>query len=85
MAHFKCIQIVRILAIKLFVVGLLILPQPIFAKARLIAWDVFVDQFIEHYFILQPTFAVNAGRHEFDGKLPDWSPAGLTHLRDICQ
>ncbi|MGR9036953.1 MAG: DUF885 domain-containing protein, partial [Gammaproteobacteria bacterium] len=23
-------------------------------------------------------FAVKAGRHEFDGKLPDWSPAGLS-------
>jgi len=85
MAHSKCIQIVRILAIKMLVVGLLILPQPIFAKSSPPVWDAFADQFIENYFILQPTFAVNAGRHEFDGKLPDWSPAGLTHLRDICQ
>jgi len=27
--------------------------------------------------MLHPTFAVFAGRHEFDGKLPDWSAAGI--------
>jgi hypothetical protein len=33
----------------------------------------FIDGMFQHY----PTFAANAGKHEFDGKLPDYSPAGL--------
>jgi uncharacterized protein (DUF885 family) len=45
-------------------------------------WSQFVDQFIEHYLQSHPTFAVNAGRHEFDGRMPDWSPAGIE--RDIA-
>ena len=36
-----------------------------------------VDTFIEGVFQRMPTFAANAGRHEFDGKLPDYSPAAL--------
>ncbi|MBI4454334.1 MAG: DUF885 domain-containing protein [Acidobacteria bacterium] len=40
-------------------------------------WDSFVDEFIESYFIAHPDVAVDAGRHEFDGKLPDWSPAAF--------
>lgn len=40
-------------------------------------WDQFVQGYIERYFVTHPTFAVNAGRHEFDGKLPDMSEAGL--------
>ncbi|WP_445371608.1 DUF885 domain-containing protein [Methylomonas sp. HW2-6] len=41
------------------------------------AWPIFVDEFIAGYFEQQPTFAAEAGRHEFDGRLPDWSPEGL--------
>ncbi len=40
-------------------------------------WDRYVQDFIESYFTAHPDAAVSAGRHEFDGKLPDWSPAGL--------
>ena len=40
-------------------------------------WDQFVDKFLDAYFRSRPDFAVNAGRHEFDGQLPDWSPDGL--------
>ena len=32
---------------------------------------------MEDYFGAHPPFAVHAGRHEFDGKLPDWSRDGL--------
>lgn len=42
------------------------------------SWDAFVNGFIESYFVANPNFAVYSGRHEFDGKLPDWSPSGLT-------
>lgn len=41
------------------------------------SWQGFSDKFIEHYFATHPTFAVSAGRHEFDGKMPDWSPAAI--------
>ena len=32
---------------------------------------------METYFVANPTFAVAAGLHEFDGILPDWSPATI--------
>jgi hypothetical protein len=41
------------------------------------AWDSYLNEFLEAYFVARPDFAVRAGRHEFDGKLPDWSPEGL--------
>jgi len=40
-------------------------------------WDALVSEYIEGHFQANPTAAVNAGRHEFDGQLPDWSPEGL--------
>jgi hypothetical protein len=70
-------QAVRTLSSCLVVI-LLFTGQPLFAKTQLPAWDTFAGQFIEHYLSMHPSFAVNAGRHEFDGKLPDWSPAGLS-------
>jgi hypothetical protein len=36
-----------------------------------------VDDFIQGAFERNPVFAANAGKHEFDGKLPDYSPAAL--------
>jgi hypothetical protein len=36
-------------------------------------WPDFVASFIEARFKADPYFAVQAGRHEFDGKMPDWS------------
>ncbi|MEP6637622.1 MAG: DUF885 family protein, partial [Acidobacteriota bacterium] len=41
------------------------------------SWDAHVNDFLEAYFVAHPDFAVRAGRHEFDGKLPDWSPEGI--------
>jgi hypothetical protein len=41
------------------------------------SWDAYVDEFLEAYFVARPDFAVRAGRHEFDGKLPDWSAEGI--------
>ena len=40
-------------------------------------WPAFVDSFIEARFKADPYFAVQAGRHEFDGQMPDWSRAAL--------
>jgi uncharacterized protein (DUF885 family) len=40
-------------------------------------WTQFSGAFVEGYFKQDPSFAVYQGRHEFDGKLPDWSDTGL--------
>ncbi len=40
-------------------------------------WDHFLRSFLDGYFELHPTFASGAGRHEYDGRLPDWSPEGF--------
>ena len=45
--------------------------------ARSPEWKSFVDQYIEATFKAQPNFAAGAGRHEYDGQLPDWSEAGI--------
>jgi hypothetical protein len=42
-------------------------------------WTQFLQAFIEGEFRANPAFAVNQGRHEFDGQLPDWSPTGLAN------
>src|SRR5258707_9767334 len=41
------------------------------------SWNSYVDEFLNGYFTARPDFAVRAGRHEFDGKLPDWSADGI--------
>src|SRR5690606_10599055 len=41
------------------------------------AWQPAVDGFIEQYFEFFPVFAANAGKHEFDGRLPDYSPESM--------
>ena len=41
------------------------------------SWDRFVLSFLAGYFESHPTFAAGAGRHEFDGRLPDWSREGI--------
>jgi hypothetical protein len=40
-------------------------------------WNAYVEQFLNDYFAARPEFAVYQGKHEFDGKLPDWSEDGL--------
>lgn len=42
-----------------------------------VEWSKYVDEFVESYFRANPTFAVWQGRHEFDGKMPDWSAQGI--------
>jgi hypothetical protein len=40
-------------------------------------WSTFVESFIEARFKADPYFAVQSGRHEYDGQMPDWSRAAL--------
>ena len=47
------------------------------------SWDGFMEQFLDTYFEMNPTFAVGQGKHEFDGQLPDWSDAGLQAQIDM--
>jgi hypothetical protein len=51
-------------------------PHPA-SPSRAQQWDRFVAGFLETYFAANPSFAVRQGRHEFDGRLPDWSESGL--------
>jgi len=41
------------------------------------AWDLFVDQYIEDFLATHPAFAVVQGRHEYDGRIQDWSAQGI--------
>ena len=47
------------------------------ASAAKANWDGYVEEFLKNYFDANPQFAVYAGKHEYDGKLADWSEDGL--------
>lgn len=61
-------------------------PAPDPSAAAAAEWDRFVEQYLDTYFEANPNVAVVAGRHEYDGRIPDWSPEGLsrevTRLRE---
>ncbi len=46
-------------------------------------WAKFSAAFLKGYFDRDPYFAVYQGRHEYDGRLPDWSEAGLKAQADF--
>lgn len=46
-------------------------------ESRSADWSAFVDRFVDSHFRANPHVAVDKGRHEYDGILPDWSAAGL--------
>ena len=50
---------------------------PSTAAAAADLWPQFTAHFLEEYFKANPYFAVQAGRHEFDGQMPDLSAAGI--------
>ncbi|MBI4886872.1 MAG: DUF885 domain-containing protein [Acidobacteria bacterium] len=52
-------------------------PAPASGAGEAQSWAVVRDALIEDYLQAHPVFAVVAGRHEFDGRLPDWSAAGI--------
>jgi hypothetical protein len=45
-------------------------------------WDAYVAKFLDDYFAANPTFAAYSGKHEYDGKLPDWTEEGLKKETD---
>lgn len=40
-------------------------------------WTEFQNRFVERSFEIDPVFAAYQGRHEYDGRLPDWSEQGI--------
>ncbi|RVT39809.1 DUF885 domain-containing protein [Sphingobium algorifonticola] len=46
-------------------------------------WGKFSAAFLDRYFEHDPYFAVYQGRHDYDGRLPDWSAAGLKAHADF--
>jgi hypothetical protein len=40
-------------------------------------WNAFLAAYVEDTLKAQPYFAVQMGRHDFDGRMPDWSRAGI--------
>lgn len=50
-------------------------PRAVAGPAK--AWDAHVQRFLNGYFEHFPRTAVSLGRHEFDGRLADWSAAGI--------
>jgi len=50
-------------------------PAP--ASVAAPSWPDFAAAFIESRFEADPAFAVQSGRHEFDGRMPDWSRASI--------
>ena len=53
------------------------------------SWERFADEFIERHFDAAPSAGVRAGRHEYDGQLPDVSAAAIERraamLRDFAE
>jgi hypothetical protein len=59
-------------------------PAPPPAPAHDNGWASFRDEFLETYFKADPAFAVSAGRHEFDGRLPDRSAEAIAReIKDL--
>jgi hypothetical protein len=49
------------------------------AAAKPAQWQGFINRFVEDSFEANPFFAVDSGRHDFDGKAPDWSRQGIAN------
>lgn len=57
-------------------------PAPVeSAVAAASGWPAFRETFIDEYLAANPVQAVNLGKHEFDGQLPDNTPEGRAAYR----
>src|SRR3954466_9908401 len=61
-------------------VGACAAPPPTVQRSA--EWDAFVQEFLDSSYAADPAFAVNLGRHEYDGRLADFSDAGIRHQID---
>ena len=60
--------------------AVLVLASSAFGQARpgrVVSWPTFVANYLDGYFAHRPDLAVMAGRHEFDGRLPNWGREGM--------
>ena len=64
----------RLLTLMVIAIGLLTGCQR--AEPNL-AWHDLVHDYVESYLQHHPAFAASQGRHEYDGRLPDWSEVGI--------
>ena len=55
------------------------------ASAPAPSWAAFSQSFIDGYFRISPPFAVSQGKHEYDGRLPDWSETGLANAAEFLR
>lgn len=79
-------------ALLVTVIGILLVPgnsraqssegTTVFRTGSPTDWDDFVQLFLDKYFTYNPTVGIWAGRHEFDGLLPDWTRAGMVRYVD---
>ena len=60
-------------------------PSATQLAAEAAAWSNFRDVFIDGFFAFNPSYAVDQGRHEFDGQIGDWSAAGLGRRVDFLK
>ena len=58
-------------------------PRASAPAAQPTRWTAFRDAYIEELFRLDPGFAIYQGRHDFDGRVQDWSPEGLKRIGDF--
>jgi hypothetical protein len=65
---------IYLLALPLLLAGCRGTPNNASAPAD---WDAHLAGYLESYFAAHPDIAVSAGRHEFDGKLQDFSKAAI--------
>ncbi|MEW9856812.1 DUF885 domain-containing protein [Novosphingobium sp. M1R2S20] len=52
-------------------------PEQTSAASAQPAWSEFAQATLDEWFTLDPAMAVYQGAHQYDGRLPDWSEAGL--------
>lgn len=59
---------------------------PVPASATLTqGWSAFAQATVDKWLAIDPAFAVYQGAHQYDGKLPDWSEAGLKARADFLR
>ena len=68
---------ISLIAVALALCGCKLMSSDAASTTESAQWTRFAADYLNGYFKLNPGYAVYQGRHEFDGKLPDWSAQGL--------
>ena len=70
-------------AVASILLGTALASVKVAAAAPAEPWSAFSQHTIEGWLAIDPAFAVYEGAHQYDGKLPDWSEAGLKKKADF--